>query len=183
MFATLAAKLLPYRWMAAGLAFLALLGAFGIQTIRLADTEADLAEEIAAHAKTLQAYADRARSAVEKLAAQKAEHAAAQQEIVHAYAKERQARLASEARTAAADQRLREQIRAYAAGSCSGPGTDADTGRSEGDRAATLGLLLEDALGLSGALAEGAEQHAGEVRFLKRIIENDRAGCRPLDRE
>lgn len=176
----IAAKALPYKWIAIGAAFLALLAALGVQTLRLADARADLAEEQAGTAKMLQAYADRARIAVEKLAAQKAAHAAKQQEIVHAYTAERTKRLAAQSDARTADQRLREYIRDFAAGGSAGSGTDATACRSAGDRAATLGLLLEDALGVSRALAQGAEQHASEVRFLKGIIENDRAGCAPI---
>ncbi len=154
--------------------------ALAVQSVRLADTKTDLAEEVAAGAKERQAYAERARHAVEKFAAQKAAHAAAQQEIVHAYNQERHARLAADAGRRAADQRLREQIRDFAGGGA-GAGTDAAACRSAGDRAATLGLLLEDALGTAGTLAEGAERHADEVRLLKRLLENDRAGRRPID--
>lgn len=166
-----------YKWIIGG-AFLLILTLLGLQTVRLHDARADLAEERAGTAKMLQAYAERASRAVQKLSAQKAAHAAAQQEIVHDFNKERRARLSAESLLSVTDQRLRDTIRAYA--SDSGPGTDASACRSAGDRSATLGLLLEDALGVSRALAQGAEQHAGEVRFLKRIIENDRAGCAPL---
>lgn len=176
----IAAKALPYKWIAIGAACLILLALLGIQTVRLADTRADLAEEQASTAKILKAYAERARIAVEKLAAQKATHAAKQQETVHAYTAERTKRLAAQSDARTADQRLREHIRAYAADSVDWHGPDAAACRSAGDRSATLGLLLEDALGVSRALAQGAEQHASEVRFLKGIIENDRAGCAPI---
>jgi hypothetical protein len=163
-----------WRLIAVGLLGLAL----GIQTVRLHDARTELAEEVAAHAQERAALAERARFATQKLSDQKAAHAAEQQEIVHAYHKEKEARRAAETGAAAADQRLRNDIRAFTGGER--PGTDAAAGRSERDRAATLGLLLEDAVGFSGSLAQAAEQHAGEVRFLKRVIENDRAGCKPL---
>lgn len=180
MVPALAAGLLPYRWLALGLAFLALLAALGVQTLRLADARADLAEEQAGTAKILKAYADRARLAVAKLSDQQAVHAAKQQEIVHAYHQEKQAHVAAESGRATADQRLRDAIRVYAAGRSDRPGPDAAACRAERDRSATLGLLLEDAVGFSGRLAQAADQHASEVRFLKQVIENDRAGCKPL---
>lgn len=56
---------------------------------------------------------------------------------------------------------LRDQIAAYA----TGPGDD--TAAACGERAATLGVLLDDALRTAAACAAGAEQHATDVRTLR----------------
>lgn len=178
MFPALAARALPYRWIAIGIAFALLLGAIGVQTVRLASSKTDVAELKADWALERATLERKARVAVQKLAAQKAAHAANQQEIVHAYNKERQARAADASRRAT-DDRVRNAIRDFAGGG-QRAGSDPAACRGERDRSATLGLLLEEADGLAGEFATAAEQHAGEVRFLKRVIENDRAGCRPL---
>ena len=56
---------------------------------------------------------------------------------------------------------LRLDIASYAAGPSD------DTPAACGQRAATLGALLDDALRTAAACAEGAEQHATDVRALR----------------
>ena len=103
-------------------------------------------------------------------------HARNQQEIADAHAKQERARAAALAAAAADGERLRKQVTDYAA-TCGGgeavsPAVALQRCR---DRAATLGHLLGQADGLAEAFAGAAEQHADEVRTLKRMIENDRA--------
>lgn len=103
-------------------------------------------------------------------------HARNQQEIADAHAKQERARAAALAAAAAGGERLRKQVTEYAA---TGGGGEADSPAVAlqrcRDRAATLGHLLGQADGLAEAFAGAAEQHADEVRTLKRVIENDRA--------
>ena len=171
----------PYRWAATGIVVLVLLGAIGVQTVRLANAEADLAKEKAAWATERARLSEAARWATVQLSDQAARHAAEQQEIVHAYNKEKQARLAAVSAARASGDSLRNDFRTYAAGSGLWAWADPSACRSERDRSATLGDLLADADRLAETLAGAAEQHAGEVRFLKRVIENDRAGCAPMN--
>ena len=103
-------------------------------------------------------------------------HARNQQEIVDAHAKQERARAAALAAAAADGERLRKQVAEYAA-TCGGGEADSPAVALQRcrDRAATLGHLLGQADGLAEAFAGAAEQHADEVRTLKRVIENDRA--------
>lgn len=103
-------------------------------------------------------------------------HARNQQEIADVHAAQEKRRLARLAAAAADGERLRKQVTEYAA-TCGGGETDSPAVALQRcrDRAATLGHLLGQADGLAEAFAGAAEQHADEVRTLKRIIENDRA--------
>lgn len=102
-------------------------------------------------------------------------HARNQQEIADAHAAQEKHRLARLAAAAADGERLRDQVRAYAA-TCGGGETDSPAVALQRcrDRAATLGHLLGQADGLAEAFAGAAEQHADEVRTLMRVIQNDR---------
>ena len=103
-------------------------------------------------------------------------HARNQQEIADAHAEQEKRRVARLAAAAADGERLRKQVTEYAA-TCGGGETDSPAAALQRcrDRAATLGHLLGQADGLAEAFAGAAEQHADEVRTLKRVIENDRA--------
>lgn len=103
-------------------------------------------------------------------------HARNQQEIADAHLAQEKRRLAHLAAAAADGDRLRKQVTEYAA-ACGGGEADSPATALQHcrDRATTLGHLLGEADGLAEALAGAAEQHADEVRTLKRVIENDRA--------
>lgn len=103
-------------------------------------------------------------------------HARNQQEIADAHAAQEKRRLARLAAAAADGERLRKQVTEYAA-TCGGGEADSPAVALQRclDRAATLGHLLGQADGLAESFAGAAEQHADEVRTLKRVIENDRA--------
>ena len=103
-------------------------------------------------------------------------HARNQQEITDAHAEQEKRRLARLAAAAADGERLRQQVTEFAA-TCGGGEADSPAVALQRcrDRAATLGHLLGQADGLAEAFAGAAEQHADEVRTLKRVIENDRA--------
>ena len=103
-------------------------------------------------------------------------HARNQQEIADAHLAQENRRLAHLAAAAADGDRLRKQVTEYAA-ACGGGEADSPATALQHcrDRSATLGHLLGEADGLAEALAGAAEQHADEVRTLKRVIENDRA--------
>lgn len=103
-------------------------------------------------------------------------HARNQQEIADAHAKQERARAAALAAAAADGERLRDQIRAFAAACGGGEAQSVAAAILDcRDRAATLGELYEAADRQAGDFAAAAEKHADEVRTLKRVIENDRA--------
>lgn len=103
-------------------------------------------------------------------------HARNQQDIADAHAQQEKRRAAALAAAVADGQRLRNQVAQFAA-ACGGGEADSPATALQHcrDRAATLGHLLGQADGLAEAFAGAAEQHADEVRTLKRVIENDRA--------
>lgn len=103
-------------------------------------------------------------------------HARNQQDIVDAHAKQERARAAALAAAAADGERLRKQVTEFAA-TCGGGEADSPAVALQHcrDRAATLGVLYGEADSQAEAFAGAAEQHADEVRTLKRVIENDRA--------
>ena len=103
-------------------------------------------------------------------------HARNQQEIADAHAAQEKRRLARLAAAAADGERLRYQVAEFAA-TCGGGEADSPAAALQRcrDRAATLGVLYGEADSQAEAFAGAAEQHADEVRTLKRMIENDRA--------
>ena len=103
-------------------------------------------------------------------------HARNQQEIADAHAAQEKRRLAHLAAAAADGERLRKQVTEYAA-TCGGGEADSPAAALQHcrDRAATLGVLYGEADSQAESFAGAAEQHADEVRTLKRVIENDRA--------
>lgn len=103
-------------------------------------------------------------------------HARNQQEIADAHAEQEKRRLARLAAAAADGERLRQQVTEFAA-TCGGGEAKSLAAALQHcrDRAATLGVLYGEADSQAEAFAGAAEQHADEVRTLKRVIENDRA--------
>ena len=103
-------------------------------------------------------------------------HARNQQEIADAHAEQEKRRVARLAAAAADGERLRDQVRAFAAACGGGEAQSVAAAiRDCRDRAATLGALHEAADRQAGEFAAAAEKHADEVRALKRVIVNDRA--------
>ena len=103
-------------------------------------------------------------------------HTRNQQEIADAHAEQEKRRVARLAAAAADGERLRAQVIEYAA-ACGGGEADSPAAALQRcrDRAAALGVLYGEADSQAEAFAGAAEQHADEVRTLKRVIENDRA--------
>ena len=103
-------------------------------------------------------------------------HARNQQEIADAHAEQEKRRVARLAAAAADGERLRQQVTEFAA-TCGGGEAQSLAAALQHcrDRAATLGVLYGEADSQAEAFAGAAEQHADEVRTLKRVIENDRA--------
>ena len=102
-------------------------------------------------------------------------HARNQQEIADAHAKQERARAAALAAAAADGERLRDQVRAFAAACGGGEAQTVAAAISDcRDRATTLGALYEAADRQAGDFAAAAEKHADEIRTLKRVIVNDR---------
>lgn len=103
-------------------------------------------------------------------------HARHQQEIADAHAKQERARAAALAAAAADGERLRDQVRAFAAACGGGEAQSvADAIVDCRHRSATLGELYDEADRQAEEFAGAAEKHADEIRALKRIIGNDRA--------
>jgi hypothetical protein len=107
-------------------------------------------------------------------------HARNQQEIADAQTKQDRARAAALAAATADGERMRHQIRDFAA-ACGG-GETATIAAAIADcrhRAAALGQLYEEADRQAEEFAGAAEQHADEIRTLKRVVQNDRALSAP----
>lgn len=103
-------------------------------------------------------------------------HARHQQEIADAHAKQERARAAALAAAAADGERLRDQVRAFAAACGGGEAQSvADAIADCRHRSTTLGELYDEADRQAEEFAGAAEKHADEIRALKRIIGNDRA--------
>ena len=103
-------------------------------------------------------------------------HARNQQEIADAHAKQERSRAAALVAAAADGERLRDQIRAFAAACGGGEAQTVASAVSDcRNRAATLGALYEAADRQAGDFAAAAEKHADEIRTLRRVIVNDRA--------
>lgn len=103
-------------------------------------------------------------------------HARHQQEIADAHAKQERARAAALAAAAADGERLRDQVRAFAAACGGGEAQSvADAIVDCRHRSTTLGELYDEADRQAEEFAGAAEKHADEIRALKRIIGNDRA--------
>lgn len=103
-------------------------------------------------------------------------HARNQQEIADVHAIQERARAAVLAAAAADGERLRDQVRAFAAACGGGEVQSVAAAISDcRDRATTLGELYEAADRQAGDFAAAAEKHADEIRTLKRVIVNDRA--------
>lgn len=172
------------------------LKAYGFQALALALFVAVLVLGVQLHAAQLDAQkarsalsaeqADRARENTERMRValddaretyRKGEiHARNQQEIADAHAKQERARADALAAAAADGDRLRDQVRAFAA-ACGGREgqSPASALRDCEYRATTLGALHAAADRQAEEFAKAAEQHADEVRTLKRTIANDRA--------
>ena len=103
-------------------------------------------------------------------------HARNQQEIADAHAKQDRSRAAALVAAAADGERLRDQVRAFAA-ACGGAEAQSIAAAISDcrDRAATLGALYDEADRQAEEFAGAAEKHADEIRTLKRVIVNDRA--------
>ena len=103
-------------------------------------------------------------------------HARNQQEIADAHAKQERSRAAALVAAAADGERLRDQIRAFAAACGGGEAQTVASAVSDcRNRAATLGALYDAADRQAGDFAAAAEKHADEIRTLRRVIVNDRA--------
>ena len=154
----------------------ALAAATGVWFYQGAQMDAAVAEINATHAAQ---ESERHRVALDDARAtfRKGEiHARNQQEIADAHAEQEKRRVARLAAAAADGERLRQQVTEYAA-TCGGGEADSPAVALQRcrDRAATLGVLYGEADSQAESFAGAAEQHADEVRTLKRVIENDRA--------
>lgn len=149
----------------------------GVQTMRVAGLRASLAAEKQERAEERAAAEKAAREAENAAREAERRHAAQQQEIVSAYARDRAASaLALDSARRDADS-LRDAVTCYAAGDCAGANAPASAGGDCRDRARTLGHLFRDADRLAEKLAQDAERRNAEVRALKSQVEADRNAC------
>ena len=173
-------KIKAYGFQALALALLALSIFLGFQLYE-ARLDAEKARSALSAEQASRAWenAERMRVALDDARAtfRKGEiHARNQQEIADAHAKQERARAAALAAAAADGERLRDQVRAFAAACGGGETQSIATAISDcRDRAATLGALYEAADRQAGDFAAAAEKHADEIRTLRRVIVNDRA--------
>lgn len=103
-------------------------------------------------------------------------HARNQQGIADEHAKQERRRTAALAAAVRDGEQLRDQVRQFAA-ACGGGEAESIAAalRDCQHRAATLGELYDEADRQAEEFAGAAEKHADEVRTLKRVIANDRA--------
>ncbi len=148
-----------------------LLAAAGVQTVRLSSAHADVAEVRAQLSAERMKHAIEREDATEAALMQAEDYRAQEQDwraaIEGARHEADTIRLDADRRVAAvaADRdRLRQSIADYAAGRRSAEGAAA----SCDERATKLGLVLDDALRTSAALADGAERVAADARLLLR---------------
>lgn len=152
------------RYALAGLGVLLALALAGlaVQSIRLAGSQAEKSAIVAQHDREARERAELAREA-EILARRQGDTMARN---VQEAQRARETEIAASGRTAdrlrVERDGLRLEIAAYASGR---PDDSAAAGR---DRAAALGVLLDDALRVAAACTDGAEQHATDVRTLLR---------------
>ena len=168
------ALLASWKAVAAGLVLAALVSALGVQTARLAGVRTALSTEQRDRA---QENSDRLRAALresERVAALQLMHATNQQEIVDAY--EARLKNVQDGRTAdaAAAQRVRRQLAAFAA-------RDREAARSDPaacERVANRSAVLADVAAEGRALlAEGrrvVEGRDAEIALLRHLLLNDR---------
>ena len=173
-------KLKAYGFQALALALLALSIYLGFQLYEARlDAEKSRSALSAEQASRAWENAERMRVALDDARAtfRKGEiHARNQQEIANAHAKQERARAAALAAAAADGERLRDQVRAFAAACSGGEAQTVAAAISDcRDRAATLGALYEAADRQAGDFAAAAEKHADEIRTIRRVIVNDRA--------
>lgn len=147
---------------------------FGLTTeVRLADAHATI-DHMTATAATDRAERERvARVDAEQVARVQFRHAEMQQENANETAKREAARLVADRKRADDDQRLRSDIRAYAAGGKEGA-VDTAACKRDADRAEQLGADLDEAVHLQGEAEAFIRQRDDEVRTLLDQVRVDR---------
>lgn len=168
-----------YVWWIVGIAFAAVLALAGVQTVRLADTKADLANEktvrIAETNSRLQAALDH-KAAISKL---EAAHAAAQQLKENEYVANK-ARLESERLAAVADAgRLRSKLAAFTASGIRPGEAIASAYQRAADRLQVVGGLLDESIDLEAESRSIIKRRDAEVDLLLNQIRTDRQACSP----
>lgn len=162
--------LVPTSWVlpaaAVGAALLTLV--LGVQTWRLHSAQTDLARESAAWAKQQKDMAQTAQAASEEYREKERLLQAANERVRDAREQDEKRNASVAALVRAGDDRLRDAIAAYAAGSGAAAG---DSLASCQSRTAALGQLLEDGLRVQAALATGAEARLADAR---RMLESER---------
>jgi Lon protease-like protein len=140
-----------------------LLSAIGVQTFRLHTAETHLAEVKAAWATARAQAAEEASKAAESYRQIEQQLAATKEKAQDDYNAAQRKNAAALAAERAGNERLRNQLAAYAAGS--GSATE-DTVAACSSRAATLGSLLDKALRADADSAGDAEANGDSVRAI-----------------
>lgn len=149
----------------------------GVQTMRVAGLRASLAAEKQERADERAAAEKAAREAENAAREAERRHAAQQQEIVSAYARDRAASATALDSARRDADSLRDAVTCYASGDCKGADAPTAPGGDCRDRTRTLGNLFRKADSLAEELARDAERRNAEVRALKSQVEADRIAC------
>ncbi|TPG26543.1 hypothetical protein [Variovorax guangxiensis] len=172
-----AARAVLANWKLIGIAVL--LGLLGLQTVRVADGKADLANERATRAAETSERNRIALRESERVAGLQLNHAAQQQEIFDVY-ESRLKTLQDRRNVDAADaQRVRQQLTTFAARDREAARTDPTACERVADRSAVLADVAAEGRDL---LAEGrrvVQSRDAEVRLLLGILRNDRVLMTP----
>lgn len=149
----------------------------GTQTVRLSAAKQQMAESVAQRERERAAATKELAEYRYRVAELVRQHATNQQEIVHEYEKRLRAAERTAADRSATVNRLRDQIRAFAA-----VGGEADqavgcSAQPAADRLATLGTLLVEGVELVAEGASIVERRDAEVSALAKQIQADRAAC------
>lgn len=149
----------------------------GVQTVRLGNARATLAETVATHARAIAEHQRVAREAAASRAALQAEHAAAQQQKDEDYAKRIAALDGARRVDAAAAGRLRDKLAAYTSGRGRAGETDATACERARDRLPVVGGLLAEGVELEAESRAVILRRDAEVTRLLEQIQADRKAC------
>lgn len=148
-----------------------------IKTIEVETTKTELATA-RLDMQTMRLDAERTAHelSIERIKAKSA-HAAGQQQKEQEYAQERERQIAARAADQRELGRLRNAIKAYAAGGGAAGGTDATAGVSHEDRLDRLAALLDEGVELAIEGRGIVERRDAQVKRLRDQIELDRQAC------
>lgn len=157
-----------WPWVALGLAALV-----GLQQLRVADLQVDLANLNALQAKAAQTQAQQEKQATENNAGALLEHAGNQQDNIYEYTQKLTTLEAGRAADAARIASLQQQLRTTATQRAQAAG-DAAAARDLADHYRRLATSLAEGAGVVGELVEVVERRDEQVNLLKKQVEAER---------